>query len=123
MGNSPDFIFAWLGLFAIGAAPAMINHNLTKAALLHCLGISKAPLVLADGRPELLERIEEVRDDLAERGVKVITLGDVRADINATTTERPPDRLRDEVKPGSPFGLFYTRFVLVLINRPFLMTD
>lgn len=112
MGNSPDFVFAWLGLFAIGAAPALINHNLTKAALLHCLGISNAPLVLADGRPELLARIEEVRDDLAAKGVKVLTLGDVRADINATTTERPVDKLREDVKPNSPFGLFYTRFVL-----------
>ncbi|KAK6206621.1 hypothetical protein LQW54_007573 [Pestalotiopsis sp. IQ-011] len=108
MGNSPDFVFAWLGLFAIGAAPALINHNLTKAALLHCLGISNAPLVLADGRPELLARIEEIRDDLAAKGVKVLTLGDVRADINATTTERPADKLREDVKPNSPFGLFYT---------------
>jgi acyl-CoA synthetase (AMP-forming)/AMP-acid ligase II len=27
--NSPDFLFAWLGLWAIGAAPALINYNLT----------------------------------------------------------------------------------------------
>lgn len=27
MMNSPDFVFAWLGLWAIGAAPAMINYS------------------------------------------------------------------------------------------------
>lgn len=111
MGNSPDFVFAWLGLFAIGAAPALINHNLTKAALLHCLAISNAPLVLADGRPELLARIEEVKEELAAKSVKVVNLADVKTEINAIKAERPPDKLREDVKPGSPFGLFYTRFV------------
>lgn len=111
MANSPDFVFAWLGLFAIGAAPALINHNLTKAALLHCLGISNAPLLLADGNPELLARIEEVKGELAEKGVKVVNLGDVKVEINAIKAERPPDKLRDQVKPSSPFGLFYTRCV------------
>lgn len=111
MANSPEFLFAWLGLFAVGAAPAMINHNLTKAALLHCLGISNSPLVLADGSPELLARIEEVKDDLAAKGVKIVNLGDVKAEINALKIERPPDKLRENVKPDSPFGLFYTRFV------------
>jgi len=27
MMNSPDFVFAWLGLWAVGAAPAMINYS------------------------------------------------------------------------------------------------
>lgn len=112
MANSPDFVFAWLGLFAIGAAPALINHNLTKAALLHCLAISDAPLVLANGRPELLARIEDVKDELAAKGVRVVRLADVRAEINGMKAERPLDRLREDVKPGSPFGLFYTRWVI-----------
>ncbi|KAK9419655.1 putative AMP-binding enzyme [Seiridium unicorne] len=108
MENSPDFVFAWLGLFAIGAAPALINHNLTKTALLHCLGISNTPLVLADGRPELLARIDEAVDELAARGTMVVKLGDAKAEINAMRAERPPDKLRENVKPNSPFGLFYT---------------
>ncbi|KAI1846123.1 hypothetical protein JX266_007648 [Neoarthrinium moseri] len=108
MANSPDFVFAWLGLFAIGSAPALINHNLTKAALLHCLGISNAPLVLADGRPELMARIEEVTEELAQKGVQVVKLDDVRGEINATKGDRPADQLREIVKPNSPFGLFYT---------------
>jgi acyl-CoA synthetase (AMP-forming)/AMP-acid ligase II len=109
MDNSPDFVFAWLGLFAIGAAPALINHNLTKAALLHCLGISRAPLVLVDGRPELIDRIHEVKDELAAQGVKVVNLADARGEINAMKGERPADKHRDNLPLNAPFGLFYTR--------------
>lgn len=108
MANSPDFVFAWAALWAIGAAPALINHNLTKAALLHCLAISNAPLVLADGRPELLRRIDDVKDELATKGVQVVKLDNVKAEINAMRGERPGNELREGVTLGSPFGLFYT---------------
>ncbi|KAI0377327.1 fatty acid transporter [Hypomontagnella monticulosa] len=108
MANSPDFIFAWMGLLAIGAAPALINHNLTKQALLHCLGISEAKLVLADGAPQLLERLDAVREELATKGVRIVKLADVRPEVNSIRSERPPDELRENVRPDSPWGLFYT---------------
>ncbi|KAI1802105.1 acetyl-CoA synthetase-like protein [Daldinia bambusicola] len=108
MANSPDFVFAWMGLIAIGAAPALINHNLTKQALLHCLGISEAKLVLADGADQLMERIDAVKDELAAEGVTIVKLADVKPEIDATKGDRPPDELRENVRPDSPFGLFYT---------------
>ncbi|KAI2607737.1 fatty acid transporter, partial [Hypoxylon fragiforme] len=108
MTNSPDFIFAWMGLLAIGAAPALINHNLTKQALLHCLGIAEVKLILADGAPQLLERLDVVQEELAAKDVRIIKLADARPDINATKGERPPDELRHGVRPDTPFGLFYT---------------
>ncbi|GAP91445.1 putative AMP-binding enzyme [Rosellinia necatrix] len=108
MGNSPDFALAWMGLWAIGAAPALINHNLTRQALLHCLGIAGSALVLADGPDELLQRLDAVAADLDGAGVRVVKLADVRAEVDAASTERPPDELRAGVTPGSPFGLFYT---------------
>ncbi|KAG4412708.1 hypothetical protein IFR04_014173, partial [Cadophora malorum] len=73
--NTPDFLFAWLGLWAIGAAPAMINYNLSGKALLHCLGVSKAELMLVDDESELRERIEGVRGEIeGELGCKVVVL-------------------------------------------------
>ncbi|KAI1496304.1 hypothetical protein F5X99DRAFT_76558 [Biscogniauxia marginata] len=109
MANSADFVFAWMGLFAVGAAPALMNHNLTRQALLHCLGIAGARLILADGPPALLERLDAVADELAARGVRVVRLDeDTRAAVNGTPGDRPPDELREGVRPDSAFGLFYT---------------
>ncbi|KAI0858440.1 fatty acid transporter [Xylaria cubensis] len=108
MGNSPDFALAWMGLWAIGAAPALINHNLTKQALLHCLDIAGSKLVLADGPGELLERLDVVQEELDAAGVRIIKVSDVRTQIEASPATRPPDELRAGVMPNSPFGLFYT---------------
>ncbi|RYO94150.1 hypothetical protein DL762_000660 [Monosporascus cannonballus] len=108
MANSPEFVLAWMSLWAIGAAPALINHNLTKQALLHCLGIADAKLILADGADGLLERLDAVKDELAAGGIGIIKLADARPEINATRGERPGDELRENVQPSSPFGLFYT---------------
>ncbi|KAL8948206.1 MAG: hypothetical protein Q9222_005581 [Ikaeria aurantiellina] len=46
--NCPEFIFLWMGLWSIGAYPAVINYNLTGAPLIHCLATSTARIVLVD---------------------------------------------------------------------------
>ncbi|KJF60851.1 long chain fatty acid transporter [Coccidioides immitis RS] len=46
--NSPTFIFMWMGLWSIGAVPSMINYNLTKAPLEHCVRICDAKLLVVD---------------------------------------------------------------------------
>ncbi|KAI0203665.1 fatty acid transporter [Astrocystis sublimbata] len=108
MANSPDFVLAWMGLWAIGAAPALINHNLTKQALLHCLGIASPRIVFADGPEELLERLDVVESELEAEGVKIVKLAEAKTQIAASPATRPPDELRKDVRPDSPFGLFYT---------------
>ncbi|KAJ1337760.1 solute carrier family 27 (fatty acid transporter) member 1/4 [Microdochium nivale] len=108
MENSPDFALAWMGLWSIGAAPALINHNLTSQALLHCLKVASSKLMLADGRPDLLERLDTVRTELGEQGVEVVLLSEVRNVLDSTSAERPPDELRADIKPTSPFALLYT---------------
>ncbi|KXJ97227.1 long-chain fatty acid transporter-like protein [Microdochium bolleyi] len=108
MENSPDFALAWLGLWSIGAAPALINHNLTSQALLHCLKIAGTKIILADGRPDLLERLDAVRTDLAEQQVEIVQLSEIQNTLNSMSVERPPDELRANVTPTSPFGLLYT---------------
>jgi fatty-acyl-CoA synthase len=42
MENRPDYICAWLGLFKAGAQVALINTNLSGAALAHSISISGA---------------------------------------------------------------------------------
>ena len=42
MENRPDYLCAWLGMFKVGAQVALINTNLTGAALAHSITISGA---------------------------------------------------------------------------------
>ncbi|KAH7409498.1 hypothetical protein BKA64DRAFT_774308 [Cadophora sp. MPI-SDFR-AT-0126] len=112
--NTPDFLFAWLGLWAIGAAPAMINYNLSGKALLHCLGVSKARLMLVDDESELRDRIEGVRgvvegEGEAGLGCKVVVLDEVtKRGIREGKGERPGNEYRDGVKGDWPMCMFYT---------------
>ena len=46
MENRPDYIAAWLGMFKVGAQVALINTNLTGAALAHSISISGARHVI-----------------------------------------------------------------------------
>jgi acyl-CoA synthetase (AMP-forming)/AMP-acid ligase II len=109
MRNSPDFVFAWIGLWAVGAAPALINTSLTGNALLHCLGISQARLILADGGPDVLSRINGVAAELEASGVRILKLDEIRDLVYGLDPVRPGDELRAGVRPGSPMCLLYTR--------------
>ena len=75
--NRAEFLFTWLGLWAIGCAPAAINYNLSGDALVHCLRISGARLVIEDEDPECRARMDEVRGVLSGfdiRGIEAIDL-------------------------------------------------
>lgn len=114
--NSPDFVFAWLGLWAIGAAPAMINYNLAGKALMHCLGVSGASLLLVDEDPALKARVEEVQEQIeGELKMRIIVMDkDVKNGIRSLNAERPSDSYRERVKGDDPMVIFYTRFVSLL---------
>ncbi|PWY72290.1 acetyl-CoA synthetase-like protein [Aspergillus heteromorphus CBS 117.55] len=62
----PEFIFAWLGLWSIGCAPAAINYHLTGDALTHCLAISGARIVLVDPEADCRARIDAKRHPIEE---------------------------------------------------------
>jgi len=61
--NRAEYIPAWIGLTKLGIAAALINNNLTGAALAHCLSISGASHVITD--TESLEAVETIRAGLA----------------------------------------------------------
>ena len=44
--NSPEYVALWMGMAKIGVHAALINTNLRKDALLHCVTISDAKAVI-----------------------------------------------------------------------------
>jgi acyl-coenzyme A synthetase/AMP-(fatty) acid ligase len=108
MVNSPDMLCAWMGLMAIGAAPALINTNLASKALIHCVEIARAKLILADGDDEMLGHLDGVKADLEASGHQIFHLARVRDEILALEPVRPADELRKIVDMDAPMALAYT---------------
>ncbi|KAF7591201.1 hypothetical protein BBP40_001860 [Aspergillus hancockii] len=110
--NRAEFIFAWLGLWSIGCAPAAINYNLSGDALLHCLKISGAKLVLVDDDDECLSRIDECRGTIeGELGMELITIDPTFTTtvLSQYPTTVPEDgRLALNMKGDYPAILLYT---------------
>ncbi|KAL1641508.1 long-chain fatty acid transporter fat1 [Diplodia intermedia] len=48
MANGARFVTAWFAVWALGATPAFINCHLRGAALLHCIAVSTARVVLVE---------------------------------------------------------------------------
>jgi acyl-CoA synthetase (AMP-forming)/AMP-acid ligase II len=121
--NSPDFIFAWLGLWSVGAAPAMINYNLKGTALMHCLGVSGAKFLLVDETKELSERIQEVEGKIGEDlGMRIrVVDASVKSEVKVQKTERHPDGLREGVRGDWPVAMYYTRYNHSLAYNPLLL--
>lgn len=109
--NSPEFIFAWLGLWAIGCAPALINFNLAGDALTHCLKVSGAKIMLVDEEEKVHVRIEEQRGIIeSELGMQAIVLDHpLKTAIASKPAQRPDDSYRDGVKGNFPAMIVYTR--------------
>ncbi|KAF1997860.1 acetyl-CoA synthetase-like protein [Amniculicola lignicola CBS 123094] len=108
--NQPEFIFAHLGSWAIGTAPAMINHHLTGDALVHCLKVSEAKFLLVDEDEHIAARVEEVRGRLeGELGmtIRILTKA-LKGEICRMEPRRPEDELRKDAKGKFPIFLFYT---------------
>ena len=110
--NSPESLFAWLGLWAIGCAPAMINYNLAKESLVHCVKISGAKLMLVDEDAGCQERISNERSKLeGELGIELLVLsGDFKREITTLSATTPSDSYRSKVTVDSPAMLLYTRY-------------
>lgn len=91
----------------------MINYNLAGKALVHCLKVSDAKLILVDDEPGFRERIEGERGVLeGELGLKICIMDEqARGEIRSMKTERPSDEYRDGVKGDWPMCMFYTRYV------------
>ncbi|KAI6244366.1 AMP-dependent synthetase and ligase [Aphelenchoides fujianensis] len=77
MPNRLEYLAVWYGLSKVGVATALINNQLTGAALAHCLNISQAIHCIVD--PETSPCFEDVKGQL-ERHMQQWVLGPVHGD-------------------------------------------
>ncbi|WEW61464.1 hypothetical protein PRK78_006954 [Emydomyces testavorans] len=108
--NCAEYPMIWMGLWSIGCAPALINSNLTGAALIHCLKISGAKFLIVDPSPECLNAIDEQRSTI-EHELKMTPLlldENMKALVASFPSTVPDDSLRHGLEGGSAACLFYT---------------
>ncbi|KAG5993015.1 Isopenicillin N epimerase component 1 [Claviceps spartinae] len=109
MLNSPDFLFIWLGLLSIGAAPALINYHLASGALVHCVKISGTKLLFYDCASDCASRIVASTEELRALGVEPILLdATLKAELDGYPTERPETTCFEDSSTAFPIGLMYT---------------
>jgi acyl-CoA synthetase (AMP-forming)/AMP-acid ligase II len=104
--NSAEFMFAWLGLLAINAAPAMINFNLQGKALVHCIGVAGAKCILVD--EELAERVTG-NEEVVGMGIPIIVLSaQLKYEIEALPAKELDPGVTDGTNATSTLALRYT---------------
>ncbi|EPQ30489.1 uncharacterized protein PFL1_02015 [Pseudozyma flocculosa PF-1] len=135
MGNSVALVEWWLACMAVNVTPAFINNGLTDKSLVHCIKVSRAPLVVFE--PELTPSLAAIKDELlsqtsvrkflryddgvtppngdGEKGAatgaelaldNVVDFGP--ADLAKYSDKRIPDSYRDAVDESTPAALIYT---------------
>lgn len=113
--NSATFLFFVLGLWSIGAVPALINYNLAGKPLTHSVRTSTAKLLIVDEEvrnsfpPEQLETFasSSFRDGKGPVNVVFYT-PDIEAQIMAMEPVREDDKVRGGVVPRDMALLIYT---------------
>ncbi|KAI2668972.1 Long-chain fatty acid transport protein 1 [Labeo rohita] len=67
MESRPLMVALWLGLAKVGVEPALINFNLRRDSLMHCVGVSGAKGMVFGA--ELLDALLEVKESLSSFSV------------------------------------------------------
>ncbi|XP_051995835.1 long-chain fatty acid transport protein 1a [Xyrauchen texanus] len=86
MESQPLQVALWLGLAKVGVEAALINFNLRRDALLHCVGVSASRGMVFGA--ELADAMSEVSSSLSESMIRFCT-GDLRPDQLATLKSQP----------------------------------
>ena len=89
----------------------MVNYNLTGDALLHCLKVSGASVLLVDEDEGCQARINESRERIeGELNMTTVVLTpEKRAEIDRIEAKVPEKKYRDGMKGTFPMCLIYTR--------------
>jgi fatty-acyl-CoA synthase len=94
--NRAEYVPAWMGLAKRGVASALINNNLTGAALTHCLSISGASHVITD--TESLAAVATIRAGLA----RPLTYWNIDAKGELGENRKKLDLKEPRLAPESP---------------------
>lgn len=89
----------------------MINYNLEDTALVHCLKVSGANLVLVDDDKMCRARIEKDRTTIEhDLSMKIVHLdAATKQEIATLSAEQLPDEYAKTVRGYTPVSIFYTR--------------
>ncbi|KAL4905250.1 hypothetical protein BDW74DRAFT_185296 [Aspergillus multicolor] len=121
--NRAEFIFAWLGLWLLGCAPAAINYNLAGDALVHCLRISGARIVLVDDEVDCQGRMQGVEEELSGLGMESVLVDQnfIRGVIPAfPTTVQEEGRLVKDT-PGEYPAILLCAFTTSRLHQSILL--
>uniref|UniRef100_A0A8B9J522 Arachidonate--CoA ligase n=1 Tax=Astyanax mexicanus TaxID=7994 RepID=A0A8B9J522_ASTMX len=88
MESRPLQVALWLGLAKIGVEAALINFNLRRDSLLHCLGVSGARALVFGA--ELADAVSEVNSALSTSTIRFST-GDLKPDVMSVLDAKPLD--------------------------------
>lgn len=121
MLNSAEYMIAWMALWSIGCAPATINYHLEGDALMHCLKISGAGVLLVDEGDGCIDRIRESSHRIEQELKMNIQILDqtLKSKIGALEPNVPDEKYRKAMKGEFPCSLCYTRYVK---KNTFLLT-
>jgi fatty-acyl-CoA synthase len=93
--NSTEYLAVWMGLCKIGVVTALINTNLTSAALAHCINIAEAGHVIVD--PELDGAYQDAAPLLTGKPRAWNLDGEFAETVAAQSSDRIP---REEARGG-----------------------
>ncbi|KAI8627912.1 fatty-acyl-CoA synthase [Xylariaceae sp. FL1651] len=104
-GNTPEYLLLMFALEAIGAVPALINYNLTGAALIHSVKLATSRYVIADEDVRAL--VSPVEPELSDAGIQTIYYSPTF--LGALNDREPlPKSRRTGLDPLGPGNLLYT---------------
>jgi acyl-CoA synthetase (AMP-forming)/AMP-acid ligase II len=120
--NCPEFMFIWLGLWAIGCAPALINYSLTGETLKETIRNCGSSLIVVD--EEISERVLVMREMLElDLKVKIRILDqNFKDQIAYMAATRPDDSCRVNVTGEDNQALIYTRYLAPSLGQG-VLTD
>lgn len=108
--NSLEMLVAVWATWAIGAAPSMINYNLSGKGLVHCLSMGAPRVLLVDADDDCQARIQDSRAEIEKLGMQTLVLDRFMKDeILRSSDERPGDEWRNGVVDDDPTILLFTR--------------